>query len=163
MEALRVILVPGGVGDGDGRSCGVPDCEANPTAPKPAVKGRRRFWLLALRGDGRCVMLLTLMFRRLGGRAPCRLAILMLSLSRAGPLFSPDRDFPFFMAAKRLPKPLLSPSRPVPVDASASKAAKMLGCSSSLELSSDMKGARSGSMMLSWWKAGRFDWPRDES
>lgn len=75
--------------------------------------------------------------------------MLTLSLSRAAALLSPERDFPFFIAVKRLLNPLLSPSRPVPVDGSASKAAKMLGCSSSLEPSSDMKGARSGSMMLS--------------
>jgi hypothetical protein len=101
-------------------------------------------------------MLLTLKLRRRVGLGLCRLAILMLSLSLAGPPLSPTRDFPFFSEAKRPPKPLLSPSRPVPAEVSAFRAAKILGISSSLEPLSDMNAARSGSMMLSWWNAGRF-------
>ena len=62
IEALRVILVPDGVGDGVGCSDGVPGCEVGMPAPKPTVNGLNSELLFDLRGDGRWLLLPMLRF-----------------------------------------------------------------------------------------------------
>jgi hypothetical protein len=71
-------------------------------------------------------------------------------------LFSPFLVLCFLLALRRDPNPDLSFSKLALGRPPLFIVAKMLICSSPLDPSSDIYGAKSGSMILSSWKAGNF-------